>query len=99
MARRWDQSRFDASNEDPMGPLANFLDLMLVFACGLIAALIAMSGELQRHFYGNPQGLRVERGRELPQLPRIGREDGTGYQAVGQVFQDPKTGKLILVSE
>ena len=99
MARRWNQSRFDASNEDPTGPLANLLDLMLVFACGLIASLIAISGEIQRHFYGSPQGLQVERGRELPQLPRSVREGGAGYEPVGQVFRDPKTGKLILVSK
>ncbi|MYH02902.1 MAG: hypothetical protein F4142_10105 [Nitrospira sp. SB0675_bin_23] len=99
MARRWDQSRFDASNEDPTSPLANLLDLMLVFACGLIASLIAVSGELQQHFYGRPQGLQVERGKELPQLPSLAQEGSPGYEPVGQVFRDPKTGKLVLISQ
>lgn len=87
-------SRFDADDE-PMAPLANLLDIMLVFACGLIAALAAQSGQLidRQHAGGRP----VEQGREVPELPeRIG-EAGSGYQPVGRVFRDPETGKLLLV--
>lgn len=102
MASRWDQGRFSASDEDPLGPLANLLDLMLVFACGLIAALIAMSEQLQQHFQP-PQNLQsqqvVEQGKELPQMPGQGADGGEGYEAVGQVYRDPKTGKLILIGQ
>lgn len=40
--RNWSQSRFDSQDEEPLGPLANLVDIMLVFACGLIAALVAV---------------------------------------------------------
>lgn len=96
MRRQW--NRFENTSDEPLGPLANLLDLMLVFACGLIAALIAMSGQLQEQFY-KESGQVVERGQELPQLPDAGSAQGEGYESVGQVYRDPKTGKLILIGE
>lgn len=99
MSREW--NRFENTSDEPLGPLANLLDLMLVFACGLIAALIAMSGQLQQQFYKEYKdaGQVIERGQELPQLPDAGSAKGEGYESVGQVYRDPKTGKLILIGE
>jgi len=71
-----------------------------VFACGLIAALISMSKNVDAHFQKNrPNEHVVEKGRELPQLPNQGDNGGNGYESVGQVFRDPKTGKLILIGK
>lgn len=105
MSKRWHTGRFDSGDDEPLGPLANLLDLMLVFACGLIAALIAMNDQLQRHF--QPEAIDqtgverqvIERGRELPKIPGKGVSGGEGYEPVGQVYRDPATGKLILISE
>lgn len=104
MSNRWSSDRFGGSDEEPLGPLANLLDLMLVFACGLIAALIAMSEQLQEHF--QPQKIsshtktEIQRGKELPQIPGQGAEGaGEGYESIGQVYRDPKTGKLILIGQ
>jgi len=101
--RQWQKSRFDQQDEEPLGPLANLLDLMLVFACGLIAALISMSKNIDAHFESEtdkPKQQRVvEKGRELPQLPSQGESSGDGYEAVGEVYRDPKTGKLILIGK
>ncbi|MBV0934837.1 DUF2149 domain-containing protein [Marinobacterium weihaiense] len=91
----WRRSRFDQEDAEPLGPLANLLDLMLVFACGLIAALVAHSGDLQQHF--KPPTEVITQGRELPQLPEGMEQQGTGMEAVGQVYRDPATGKLILI--
>ena len=90
-------SRFDAQEEEPLGPMANLVDLMLVFACGLIAALVAQSGNLQDHFRAG--GREIEQGREIPEVPRGVGEAGSGYEPVGRVYRDPKTGKLILVGD
>jgi hypothetical protein len=99
-ARKWNSNRFDQQDEDPLGPLANLLDLMLVFACGLIAALIGMSKSVDAHFeQQKPNQNIVEKGRELPQLPGQGESAGEGYESVGQVYRDPKTGKLILIGK
>lgn len=97
MSHRWRTSRFDQEMEEPLGPLANLLDLMLVFACGLIAALVAQSPDLAQHFDSTRQ---ISQGRELPQIPEgISGQAGNGYEAVGQVYRDPKTGKLILIGD
>ena len=99
-ARKWQRSRFNQQDEEPLGPLANLLDLMLVFACGLIAALISMSKNVDAHFESKQtQEQVVEKGRELPQLPSQGDTGGKGYESVGQVYRDPKTGKLILIGK
>jgi len=98
--RKWSASRFDAQDDEPLGPLANLLDLMLVFACGLIAALISMSQNVNEHFDKPETSKRiVEQGRELPQMPTQGESSGKGYESVGQVYRDSKTGKLILIGK
>ena len=47
MSRRWRSSRFASGDDDPLGPLANMVDVVLVFACGLIAALVAQTDLLR----------------------------------------------------
>lgn len=41
----------------------------------------------------------VEQGRELAEMPEglRGQQAGEGMRPVGQVYKDPKTGKLILI--
>ena len=41
--------------------------------------------------------MQIEKGRELPDLPKGVGDGTTGYESVGQVYRDPKNGKLILV--
>lgn len=96
---KWRRSAFLDSEEDPLGPLANLVDIILVFACGLIAALVAFSPELQQHFDAQRE---VSAGRELIEVPEAVQEkmqSGSGLESVGQVYRDPKTGKLILVGD
>lgn len=96
--RRWLSQRFDSEQEEPLGPLANLLDLMLVFACGLIAAMIGMSGQIKDHFKEPSQQI-IQKGAELPTMPDLGNAGGQGYESVGQVYRDPNTGKLILIGQ
>lgn len=90
------RSRFDAE-PDPMAVMGNLVDVMLVFACGLIAALLARSPDLQQVL--QPEVQDVTQGRELPRLPDAAGEGGAGMQSVGTVFRDPETGKLILIGD
>lgn len=97
---KWRQSPFLDTDEDPLGPLANLIDIVLVFACGLIAAMVAFSNDLQDHFEVQPQEITL--GKELPKMPdnvQQQMQGGSGYEAVGQVYRDPETGKLILIDE
>jgi len=103
-ARKWQSNRFDQQDEEPLGPLANLLDLMLVFACGLIAALISLNKNVDAHFEASKDATHqttqfVRKGRELPSLPSQGESVGNGYEAIGEVYKDPKTGKLILIGK
>jgi len=94
--RRWSHSRFDPADDEPLGPLANLVDLMLVFVCGLVAALVAISPDLNQKLQRSEN---IQQGRELPDIPKGIGKGGSGYQTVGKVYKDPKTGKLILISD
>ncbi|RJF92655.1 DUF2149 domain-containing protein [Noviherbaspirillum saxi] len=88
-------SRLDAHlddvDEDPRASLVNLVDVMLVFACGLLAALAASTQNALK--VPKP----VDKGREI-QRPASGiTQQGNGYDRVGEVFRDPKTGKLVLI--
>ena len=91
--REWRRSRFDDPDDEPLGPMSNLVDIMLVFACGLIAALAAQTA---------PEaggGREISAGRELPEVPRGVGESGSGYEAVGQVYRDPETGRMVLIGK
>ena len=107
MSNSWRSSQFDSQEQEPLGPLANLIDIMLVFSCGLIAALVALSPEVAQHFDVNQQE-NVEKvqpvdsvGKELTSTPEALKnklQSQAGYQSMGQVYKDPETGKLILIS-
>jgi hypothetical protein len=102
--RDWKRSRFDDAMEDPQTSLVNLVDIMLVFICGLVVALVSAQRQSQAEVQeAAASGVRqmVEKGRELPEIPEglRGQTAGEGMQPVGQVFKDPKTGKLILVGQ
>ena len=110
MKRRWTTSRFDDTPEDPQSSLVNLVDIMLVFICGLIVALASVEPKLAGQpakssasaaSAKTPSTQVVEQGRELAELPEglRGKSAGAGMTPVGQVYRDPKTGKLILVGE
>lgn len=106
---KWRSSSFDNQDDEPLGPLANLVDIMLVFACGLIAALVAQSGDLKQHFNVKntapiEQSIQqtISQGKELTEVPESLKnsvQGSEGYQSMGQVYKDPETGKLILISQ
>lgn len=83
-------ARFDQSDEDPRASLVNLVDVMLVFACGLIAAIAGAQGGLTA-----PKP--VDKGRPIERPASGITQAGSGYDRVGEVFRDPKTGKLVLI--
>mgnify|MGYP001140268635 FL=1 len=102
MKNRFSSEHFTKEDDEPLGPLANLVDIILVFACGLIAALVALSPNLQEHFNVKNETKVISQGKELVDVPKNIKDkmDGTnGYESLGQVYKDPKTGKLILISK
>lgn len=93
--RRRFQSRFDDTDTDPLTGMAGLADVMLVFVCGLISALVLSDLGVHRPEGGVP----LEQGEELPEVPRGAGGGMAGYESVGKVYRDPKTGKLVMVGE
>ncbi|MBS4032039.1 MAG: DUF2149 domain-containing protein [Clostridiales bacterium] len=100
-----------AEDIDPTSGLANMLDVMLVFCCGLMVALV-LSWNLQSVLFSDvsPQekerlleairnAIEVQQARELDEVPDFldSGGGGSGFLEMGTVYQDPETGKLILI--
>ena len=83
---------------DPMSSMGNMGDVMLVFACGLMVALVvAWNVDLA-------QFTQVETDKELSQdqVTQITEQlygEGNAFVEKGKVYQDPATGKYYLVEE
>ena len=96
----WERRRFQSMESDPLTGFANIMDVMLVFALGLIIALIAQSKAMKQHFKFD-LGVEVRQGRELVEAPEAIKKTlangSEGMQSLGTVYRDPKTGKLILI--
>jgi len=102
MKSRFSNEHFSKEEDEPLGPLANLVDIILVFACGLIAALVALSPNLQEHFNVKKETTVISQGKEMIDVPKNIKDqmDGSrGYESLGEVYKDPKTGKLILISK
>lgn len=93
--RRARRSRFSEEEVDPIAGLANLVDVMLVFSCGLLVALV-MTWNLQDILF---QKVDVEKGHQLLDVPQVEQSGGEGYSEMGKVYKDPETGKLILIEE
>ena len=78
---------------EPLSGLSNLSDIMLVFACGLMVALI--------------MNLKVDVSRldeavvryKSDDVKKIEKSKGAGMDEVGTVYKDPKTGKTYIVDD
>lgn len=80
----------------PMEGVANLVDIMMVFACGLMISIILRwninLGEVQI-IIDESQMVEVE-GQDV--LNEEGKVSG-GYESMGTVIKDPKTGKMYII--
>lgn len=106
-SRRRRKSEYD---EDPMAGTTNLVDAMLVIALGFLI-FVVMSWNLQSVIFSDmTQEERQEvmetinsvsevtQGQELNETPDTSNSSGQGYTEMGRVYQDPDTGRLIMVS-
>lgn len=96
------RTRRSQSEEEfnPLSSLANMADVMFVFSVGLLVALAAAwNVNPSSASSGKPKQatVNVKEGKALENMPQIDSSTGTGYEQMGTVFKDPKTGKLIMV--
>lgn len=91
-----------SEDDDPMSGLVNLSDAMLVLALGfLIFAIMALSEnpELisQSSQSSSTQDVSSSEAFDQNYTDSGGMED-SGYSEVGKVYEDPTTGKLVMVS-
>jgi hypothetical protein len=84
---------------NPMEGVANLADVMLVFACGLMLALI-INWNVDVGATANTQLTQGEEVTEMGELTGAEGEgdDPTQYERLGEVYRDPATGQLYMVT-
>ncbi|CAA9326452.1 MAG: hypothetical protein AVDCRST_MAG68-2195 [uncultured Gemmatimonadetes bacterium] len=102
--------RFRREADDPLTGIANLADVMLVFACGLLVALVtawdlsrALDPELRARALLEQMSGSV---RELQEAdttrggadPTVGSAAGR-YRNMGRVYRDTATGRMYVVEE
>ncbi len=88
----------DEEDADPRVGLVNLADVMLVFACGLMLALVS---------YWNldlPNVAKLDKAdmQEVDNVQEMTDElqsSTSSYMELGKVYQDPKTGQLYVMTE
>ncbi|AXV39533.1 DUF2149 domain-containing protein [Methanobacterium sp. BAmetb5] len=109
MLRRRRRMLGDSQGEDPMAGSANLVDAMLVLAVGFLIFLV-MSWNMQNVVFADmsqeerqktmeamKQVAEIQQGSEINDTPQSESGSGQGYAKKGTVYQDPQTGKLIMV--
>lgn len=83
---------------DPMTSLSNMGDIMLVFACGLMVALVVAWNVDLGKFTQVQMGEELDQN-QVNQATDQMNGDGNSYIEKGTVYQDPETGKYYLVED
>jgi hypothetical protein len=96
-------------DEDPMAGSANLVDAMLVLSVGFLIFLV-LSWNMQNVIFADmtpeerqqtmeamKRVAEIEMGKELNQTPQTKSGSGEGFVQKGTVYQDPQSGKLIMV--
>jgi len=100
MLRKRGRNLHSEEDFNPLSSLANLADVMFVFSVGLIVALVNVYNvSPTSSSSGKPKQavVDVKQGKEMESLPQVDSKTGSGFEEMGTVFKDPKTGKLIMV--
>lgn len=92
------KDRFGGGEANPMENLANLVDVMLVFACGLmIAVILHWEVDLNRVMDVITQDELME----VPDLENALKDKSISedMDSKGYVYQDPETGKMYIISK
>lgn len=87
---------------NPLEGAINIVDAMLVFACGLMLALV-IRWNVDLAQFGDP--INVTQGQEVTDdgdiRSDLAETEGEGqiYQKMGTVYKDPDTGKLFMLTD
>lgn len=88
----------DEGEEDPMAGLANLADVMLVFACGLMMALVVF-WNLDLPNIVELDESKMQEVEDVEEMVDNINSTTNPYMEMGKVYQDPTTGKLYMMQE
>ena len=83
---------------DPMSSLCNIGDIMLVFACGLMVALVVAWNVDLGKFTQVQMDQEIQQD-DIEQITEQLYGEGNAFVEKGTVYQDPVTGKYYLVED
>ncbi len=91
----------DAGEEDvdPMSGIANLSDAMLVFACGLMLALIVHWNVDIGSLTPVTQQEDMEAFDNTSEITESTEDGGKGYEELGMAYRDPETGQIYITVE
>lgn len=104
MSLRRSRLRGEVDDTDPMSSAVNMTDIMLVLAVGFLIFAIMSTGaesisQAQQQQQSAAQTTELDQQTtELDTTPEAVTSSGSGYEQKGTVYQDPKTGKMVMVS-
>jgi hypothetical protein len=89
----------DDADDDPRTGLVNLADVMLVFACGLMLALVSYWNlDLPSVQELSSKSLQALDTNDVENVTNEVHSTANAYTELGTVYQDPSTGKLYVVT-
>lgn len=88
----------DEEDADPRVGLVNLADVMLVFACGLMLALVSY-WNLDLPNVTELDQADMQKVDNVQEMTDALQSSTSSYMELGKVYQDPKTGQLYVMTE
>lgn len=88
----------DEEDADPRVGLVNLADVMLVFACGLMLALVSY-WNLDLPNVAELDQADMQEVDNVQEMTEVLQSSSSSYMELGKVYQDPKTGQLYVMTE
>ena len=90
----------DQEDVDPRVGLVNLADVMLVFACGLMLALVVhWNVNVSNATEMDQQDMTEIDQNDVENMADEMQSSGSSYNELGKVYQDPTTGKMYLLQQ
>lgn len=90
----------EINDVNPLEGMANLADCMLVLACGLMLSLIVnwnLDIDIEQQLFLSAEQASVQAVSEMRNSEEEELDEVEGYEELGKVYKDPKTGQLYMV--
>lgn len=84
---------------DPMSNVANIVDAMLVLSVGLMVAIVSYWNVDMSHVQEVAAQNEMTQVDDVEKVVDQSQSSGSGYTELGKVYQDPKTGKMYMLTQ